>query len=225
MAEATCWTLIEGAAAGDSAARAGFSQRYLPVVRAYLHARWRNRLQGHDLEDAVQEVFVECLRSGGVLERAVDGRRQAFRAFLFGVVRNVALRVESARARRMDLPGGDSFRSETLPLEDESLSRVFDRAWATAIMREAAARQEQVARGAGAEQQKRVELLRLVFEEGRAIADVARTWNVGSDALYHEYSKARAEFLSALKSVVAFHHPDSPEAVARTCRELVSLFG
>ena len=52
----------------------------------------------HDLDDAVQEVFVECFRQGGVLEAAVDGRVPSFRAFLYGVVRNVARRFESRTA-------------------------------------------------------------------------------------------------------------------------------
>ncbi len=225
MADPTCWTLIEGAAEGDSAARAEFTSRYLPVVRAYLQARWRNRLSGEDLEDAVQEVFVECLREGGVLERAGAGRRQGFRAFLFGVVRNVALRVESGRARRLDAPRSVALQAESLALEDESLSRVFDRAWASAILREAAEHQAARARDEGPECLKRVELLRLVFQDGHSIADVSRLWSVEADYLHHEYARARAEYLRALKQVIAFHHPDSPEAVQRECRELVSLFG
>ena len=225
MADATCWTLIEGAAAGESAARAEFTGRYLPVVRAYLHARWKNRLSGDDLEDAVQEVFVECLREGGVLEHAATGRRQGFRAFLFGVVRNVALRVEAVRARRLDAPRSEAFQAEAVPLEEESLSRVFDRAWAESILREAAEQQAVLAHDGGPECVKRVELLRLVFQEGHSVADVARQWSVEADFLHHEYARARAEYLRALKDVVAFHHPDSPEDVQRECRELVSLFG
>ena len=58
MADVTCWTLIESAADGDRAARDAFVERYLPVVRAYLGARWRDRVAGSELEDAVQEVFV-----------------------------------------------------------------------------------------------------------------------------------------------------------------------
>jgi hypothetical protein len=37
----------------------------------------------HDLDDAVQEVFVECCRQGGVLETAFDGRVPSFRALLY----------------------------------------------------------------------------------------------------------------------------------------------
>jgi DNA-directed RNA polymerase specialized sigma24 family protein len=225
MVDATCWTLIEGAAAGNNEARAQFAGRYLPVVRAYLRARWTNRLSAHDLDDAAQEVFVECLREGGVLERASTGPREGFRAFLFGVVRHVALRHEKARAMRVDAPCTEAFDAEALPVHEESLSRVFDKAWAAAILREAAEQQAMFARDRGPESVRRVELLRLVFREGRSIAEVARLWGVESGFLHHECDRARAEFLRALKEVVAFHHPHFPEAVVRECRELVGLFG
>ena len=36
--QATCWTLIHGAAAGDAHGRSEFARRYLPLVRGYLGA-------------------------------------------------------------------------------------------------------------------------------------------------------------------------------------------
>jgi RNA polymerase sigma-70 factor (ECF subfamily) len=209
MGDATCWTLIEGAAAGDSAARAEFASHYLPVVRAFLSARWRGRAANDDLEDAVQETFVECLREEGALERVGTRRSREFRPFLLGVVRNVALRFETARARR----------------DEDSLSRIFDRAWAEAILREAAVRQERAARETGQDSIRRVELLRQVFQEGRSIAELSKSWGVGSDFLHREYARARSDFLQALKEVVAFHHPDSPELVAKECHEIARLLG
>ena len=38
----TCWTVIKGAASGDQRDQSTFSRKYLPVVRAYLAARWRD---------------------------------------------------------------------------------------------------------------------------------------------------------------------------------------
>jgi RNA polymerase sigma-70 factor (ECF subfamily) len=224
MSDATCWTLIEGAAAGDTAARSAFAAQYLPVVRAFLSARWKARPHHADLEDAVQETFFECLKEEGALERIGTRRSREFRPFLLGVVRNVALRFEDARAKRVDAPRSETFQGDALPIDEDSLSRVFDRAWAEAILREAAARQEVSARTGGRESLRRVELLRQVFQEGRSIADVAREWGVGVDSLYHEYGRAQSDFLRALRDVVAFHHPDSPELVTRECEELAKLF-
>jgi DNA-directed RNA polymerase specialized sigma24 family protein len=223
MSDATCWTLIEGAAAGDSASRAIFTSRYLPMVRAFLEARWKGRRAHADLEDAVQETFLECLREEGALERVGGRDGREFRPFLLGVVRNVALRFETARARRKDSPGSETFQADALPVDEESLSRVFDRAWAETILREAAIRQEHAARGSDDGARRRVELLREVFREGRTIAELARLWAVDANALHHEYARARTEFLEALKEVVAFHHPHAPERVAKECREIARL--
>src|SRR5262245_7162653 len=98
--ESTCWTVIVAAAAGSAGDRAEVARRYAPVVRTYLAARWRSSPCLHDLDDAVQEVFVECFKQGGVLDRAERGR--GFRPFLYGVVRHVALRFEAARQRQRE---------------------------------------------------------------------------------------------------------------------------
>jgi RNA polymerase sigma-70 factor (ECF subfamily) len=97
--ESTCWTVIRAAAAGSPSDRAELARRYLGVVRAYLAARWRGSPLQADLDDAVQEVFVERFRQGGAIEAAGAGRVPSFRAFLYGVVRNVARRFESRPVR------------------------------------------------------------------------------------------------------------------------------
>ena len=66
--ESTCWTVIRAAAAGSAGDRDELARRYRAVIRAYLAARWRGSPLRPDLEDAVQEVFVECFRQGGALE-------------------------------------------------------------------------------------------------------------------------------------------------------------
>ena len=95
--ETTCWSLIRRASAGEDDGRLLFAGRYEPFVRALLAARWRGSARVNEIDDAVQDVFLECFRSGGVLSRAGEDRVPAFRAFLVGVVRNVARRIESRR--------------------------------------------------------------------------------------------------------------------------------
>src|SRR6185437_8832172 len=135
--DSTCWTLLRDAAAGGQAPRAEFAARYAPVVRAYLAARWRDSKLLRDLDDTVQDVFVECLRDGGVLDRARADRPGGFRAFLYGAVRHVAQRAEARRARRVAREAADIIDLEGIPGDEEAFSRVFDRAWAKAVMREA----------------------------------------------------------------------------------------
>jgi len=225
MADATCWTLIESAAAGDRGARDSFAERYLPLVRAYLEARWRTRLSPTELEDAVQDVFVECLKSEGVLEHNRDRRGRGFRAYLLGAVRHVALRIEARTARNLEGGPRPGVELEHLPADEESCSRAFDRSWAAAIMREAALHQQQQARSRGPAALRRVELLRRVFQDGLRIADLAREWGVAAPDLHREYALARKEFSISLREIVAFHASESDAAVERECAELIDLLG
>ena len=90
MTRETSWGLIQEAAAGDDAARSRFGTLYLPVLRTYLEQRWRGSSLAQELDDAVQEVFVECFRENGVLGKAQDSRQKldedggGFRSFLLG---------------------------------------------------------------------------------------------------------------------------------------------
>src|SRR5579864_2269418 len=164
QADSTCWTVLQAAAAGGASERAEFVARYAPLVRAYLAARWRGDPRIQELDDAMQDVFVECLRHGGVLERAKPEYPGGFRAFLYGTARNIALRIEQRRGRRREQQSLENLEPDDLAGSDESLSRVFDRAWAKAIMKEAATRQAERAHERGEAAQRRVELLRLRFQ-------------------------------------------------------------
>jgi DNA-directed RNA polymerase specialized sigma24 family protein len=222
--DSTCWTLLRDAAAGGDVPRAEFVSRYAPVVRSYLGARWRNSTLIQDLDDTMQDVFVECLREGGLLERARADRPGGFRAFLYGAVRKVALRVEVKWSRRAAREPADVLDLDSVPGREETLSRVFDRAWAKSVMREAAQRQSVLAAQRGQAAIDRVELLRLRFHEAMPIREIARLWDVDAASLHHEYARARHEFRSALREVVSFHHPGPPAEVDRECEHLLSLF-
>lgn len=212
--ESTCWTVIRAAAAGSVADREELARRYLGVIRTYLAVRWRGSHLRHDLDDAVQEVFIECFRQGGILEAAVNGRVPSFRAFLYGVVRNVARRFESRAAPA----------ASPLPeIEDDepSLSRLFERSWAQAIMTEAARLLRRRATQRGPEAVQRVKLLRLRFEENLPIRTIAARWGVAAADLHHAYALARQEFKAALLAVVAFHLPGSPAEVEQEAASLL----
>jgi RNA polymerase sigma-70 factor (ECF subfamily) len=212
--ESTCWTVIRAAAAGSAGGREELARRYLAVIRAYLAARWRGSPLRPDLDDAVQEVFVECFRQGGALEAAGAGRVPGFRAFLYGVVRNVARRFESRPARAAG-------RLPKIAANEESLSQLFERTWARAIMAEAARLQRRRAAERGPEAVQRVELLRLRFEENLPIRTIAERWGVPAAGLHRAYAIARQEFKAALLEVVAFHHPGSPAEVEQEAACLV----
>jgi RNA polymerase sigma-70 factor (ECF subfamily) len=214
--ESTCWTVIRGAAAGSPADREELAHRYLGVVRAYLACRWRDSALLAECDDAAQEVFVECFRQGGVLDAVGTGRVPGFRPFFYGVIRNVARRFES---RPVHTAGG----LPEIQADDDSQSRLFDRAWARAIMAEAAQLQQRRAETSGQEALQRIELLRLRFEENLPIRTIAERWNVSSADLHHAYARARQEFRAALLDVVAFHHPGSAAEIEQEAASLLQV--
>ena len=57
ITEATCWTVIRGAAAGEDGQRSEFTRRYESVIRAYFGARWRGSAMTRELEDAVEAMM------------------------------------------------------------------------------------------------------------------------------------------------------------------------
>jgi RNA polymerase sigma-70 factor (ECF subfamily) len=214
--------MIEAAAEGSQREREAFARQYLSVVRSYLTARWGDSVLRQSIDDAVQEVFVECFRHDGPLARADRAREGGFRPFLFGLVRNVARRFENrevarrkAKQSRVDL--------NAVVCDETHLSHVFDRAWARTIMRQAADLQAERAKNAGDEAMRRVELLRMRFREGLPIREIARLWNEDASKLHHEYAKARQEFRAALTDVVAFHHAGSQEIVRQECANLLEM--
>ena len=82
----TSWTIIEGAANGSVEARERFVELYTPALEAYLRKRWQQSTYIGSVDDAVQEVFLECFREHGVLAKADPLRPGGFRRFLLGVV-------------------------------------------------------------------------------------------------------------------------------------------
>jgi RNA polymerase sigma factor (sigma-70 family) len=213
--DSTCWTLVEAARAGGRAEREEFARRYQGPVEAYLRARWAGTRYLQEVDDGVQELFVECFRPEGILERTVQGGAGGFRAFLYGAVRNVALRIErrGGRQKGRQSPGGEDL--DALAVDEASLSRVFDRSWALSLLDEEARR-----RGEPAE--KRVELLRLRFQENLPIREIAKRWDVEAAFLHHEYAKAREELKQVLIGVVAFQCPGSPAEGERECAALLA---
>ena len=126
--DSTRWSVIQGAAGGRHESRDTFARIYTPVVRAYLARRWGGTPLIGELDDALQEVFVDCFRDGGVIERAEAARDGGFRAFLYGVVRVVALRVETRRAKRREHVFASDSQSPDVAGREATLSRAF-KAW------------------------------------------------------------------------------------------------
>jgi RNA polymerase sigma factor (sigma-70 family) len=215
--------MIDAAAAGDHAERARFAERYGPVIRAALGSRRGRRLAVEETDDLVQETFLECFRAGGALGRVEAGRAGGFRGYLYGVVRNVALRAERRRAqaaaRTADL------ECDALPADDPEAAVAFERAWAQGVMRAAAEEMDRRAEGRSAAAKRRVALLHLRFHEGLPIREIGKRWGVDAAKLHHEYADARREFAAALRAVVAAESGAGEAEVEAECARLLGLLG
>jgi len=216
--------MIRGAAAGNAPDRAEFARRYATVIRSYLGARWKGGPLLAEIDDATQEVFVQCFRTDGPLVKADPDSSGGFRAYLYGIVRNVARGVEREWRKRRAKQPGSAVDVEAIEAREAPLSQVFDRAWAGALLRRAAARQAKDVRG-DARAECRVELLRLRFGQDMPIRDIAKQWNVDAAPLHEEYRKARREFLAALRIVVAEDNPGPPEQIEAECERLLDHLG
>ncbi len=218
----TCWTVLRAASTGDRAARSVFSRTYTAAIRGFLDARWRGRLLSSETEDATQEVFLECFKSGGVLERA-DAKRGDFRGLLYGVVRNIARRFEERAQSRGLLRAEDSAWFLEVASDDPGQATMFDQSWARALMKEAKRRHRDRALADGEAGKRRIDLLERRFGNDEAIREIAAHWGVPAQEIHNAYRKARAEFYSCLREVVAFHAAGEVDLDAECKRVLAAL--
>lgn len=214
--ESTCWTVIRGAAKGRPADREELARRYQGIVKAYLTARWKVSPLSQEVGDAGQEVFVECFRQGGVLEAVDQGRVPRFRAFLYGVIRNVARRFECRPTPPAALPWD-------VPSPDEDQATLFEKTWAQAIMAEAGHLLREQALKHGPEALKRVELLQLKFRNNLPVREIAQLWGEPAERVHHAYAHARKEFRAVLLEVIAFHQPGTPAEIEAEAADLLRV--
>ncbi len=213
----TCWTLIHSAANGSASAINQFAVRYEPVLRKSLRYRWTGPRRMRMIDDAIQEIFIECIRPGGVLAKAQSECPGGFRAFLYGVTRNVMLRFESR-------PDWHSISDQDPAADESSLGDVFDREFARAVMKEASLLQLRMADLQGPAALRRVELLRARFHDNLSIREIAKRWSVEPAWLHHEYARAREEFREALLKIIGTQQPLATDAENEvTCRQLLEL--
>jgi hypothetical protein len=191
----TSWMLIHRAVEGNVDARDEFVRRYEPAARRYLGARWNGTPYIQQLEDAVQQVFLECFRDGSALP-CVDGERR-FSGFLRGVVNRVAQEFETGKARLSN--------RQAVPVDEMSASRAFDRAYAKDEMRRAHELLMAHARENGERHVRRVDLLRLPVVDGTLIRNLAAQWGEEAKQVSWEYEKVRVEFKYALRAVLRLH--------------------
>lgn len=217
----TCWTVVRAASKGDAEARAEFSRFYAATIRGYLDVRWRGRVLASETEDALQEVFLECLREDGALDRA-DPERGDFRGFLFGVTRNVARRFEQRARKRGRLRPEESDWFQHVASDDPGQATIFDRSWAKDLMRKSKRLHRERAQADGIAGQRRIELLERRFGNDEAIRSIAARWEVPAQEVHNAYRKARTEFYGCLRDTIAVHVSAGAD-LDLECRRLLML--
>ena len=216
LPDVTCWSMIRDAAGGDPAARERFARVYLPVVTAYLAARWRGaaarrRRRG---PGRLRRVFPRRRAPGE--GRSGEQTAGSGRSCLGPSATSPA----DTRRGSASLPNFP----RTCPADDTAPAEAFDRAWARSLLKEAARVQEE-SRAAGRARAMNGRSDPAAIPLSRWAADPGHRRAVGEDAakLHHEYATAREEFRAALRIVVAFHHPGATDGeIERAC---VDLFG
>ncbi len=199
--QTTSWTLVLGAAEGGHEAQIAFVAHYEPALRRYLSARWRLPLEHEQVLDATQEVILECLKDGGALSRVDADRSSGFRAFLYGVARNVSLRVEERRRRDpVALP------EQHDPVDERRLSAIFDGAFAEVLVSEAFALMgSRTNAGTGAMQSR---LLDMNYVQGLPAREIAQRLDLDVTRVYKLLHAARRDFRQALLDVMRTQHPE-----------------
>lgn len=220
--QTTAWDLIEGAAAGERESLQKFVERYQGLVREWLRARWRRTDKEALIDDALQEALLECIKRGGALTRVDRSRAGGFRPFLQGVVRNVAARYQTRRARDKRR-GGELLSPDQVPSPQTTVSQAIDQELARALVREAADAMAARANRLGASARLRVEILRLRFGDDLPIRDIATRLGEDPDRVHHQYAKAREEYRRMLLAVVARRLPGTRAEVEGHCERLMDL--
>lgn len=222
--DSTCWSVVLGAAAGDPTMRDEFCRRYEPVIRAYLSARWRMARDHEALADATQEVFVQCFREHGALQRIDPQREGGMRAFLYGVTAKTALDFERRGARwHRDAKGGN-VDLQQVERSEVTLSAAFDKAWAAMIGREARRLLATRAAAGSEATRRRFFLLEQRYYHGRAPRDLAPTVGLDPQRISEILTEAKAEYRAALLEVMATYFPNDTERELETrCAELARM--
>lgn len=206
----TRWTQLAHATLhGDSAGQLALGEmceHYRGAIVAFLTARG---LRGAELDDAVQEFFLQWLRSRAW--KRADRLRGRFRSFLLGALQHM-LQKRLDYQGRQKRGGGTETASldhmlddgwEAPDLSDPAVS-AYDRRWAVAVVENALARME-----AEYGERKRAEEFALLrrFLPGSAapptLEEAGRVLQLSASAVKAAVFRLRQQFRQALRSCVA----------------------
>ncbi len=194
----TSWNLVSLAGTDVDLARREFALRYEKFVRRVLAKRWLGTIFCNDFDDAIQEVFIECFKPGGVIERADSRRGNSFRTLLFQVASHVAARFERSH-RRWQSQGMDEDLLNEMATTHASGYDVVTQEEVSDLVREALRR---MIHHHDPDVRSRGQLLdRHICQNEKIIAMAGGDSGV-AERLHREHRKAKKEWKSFLVEVV-----------------------
>lgn len=198
----------------------------MPAVRAYLRSRWGGTVLFGHIDDAVQEVFVQFLRPGSLLDDGLDRLKPfvSFRAYLRGLVRNVARSTERTEHGRREIQAPSSrFDLNVLEATDTRCSVAFDRAWAKGVLAETVALVSGREPSRDPQVRYRYELVRLRFRDGLSVQDIAAKQGTSRFVIYRELEKAGLEFRNAMTEVLRRQDEGSSADIEAKRRRILEM--
>ena len=192
-----------------------FAFRYDRFVRRVLTKRWLGTIYRTHFDDAVQDVFVECFKPGGVLAKADSSRGGAFRSLLFRVTCNVAARYERNHNRDLRLISKELTDTHG---EDSGAFLQITREEVAEVVSEALRRMSQ---HTAVEVRERAQLLIQHSCDGQKIIHLAGGDTETAERLHRQHSKAKREFQTFLSEVIQSHYRAPPEDVETILKELL----
>ena len=225
MERETCWTLIRAAAQGDDVARSEFADRYGSAVRRWLGARWQGQSIAIEVDDAAQNIWLECFKKNGELERVEPGRPGGFRAFFYGVLQRETQKVESKWFREKKRRRDGTFYPEEMNNDETSLSKIFDREWARAIMDQTWKLYAAQAREKGDLATQRVTVLRLRHQKNMPPREITSVVDSDATQVSRDLAQAKKDFWRALCEVVGEQESCTGEQLAEKCKQLLGHLG
>lgn len=190
------------AAGGIRSSRETFALFYGPMITMELAFHMRRPVNDPDVEDGVQEVLLECLRSGGALDKVDATKCTRFRAFLGGITRNVGLRILKRRARQPDTLNPEEL-SSNYPAD---LSALLDETWRQAVLGEALTQLVRESQRTELDR-LRVQVLRMRFEDDLRPAHIATVLGLKPERVHALCREGKEHFRLALLDVVCRQNP------------------
>lgn len=216
----TSWNLVGLAGTDTDLARREFALRYEKFVRRVLAKRWLGTMFRHDFDDAVQDVFIECFKPGGVIEKADPSRGGSFRSLLYQVAFHVAARFERSRRQQLIREQEGELLSD-FPDTDLSGYEAVTREEVTDLVREALRRMVQ---HHDPDVRSRGQLLERHTCDNERINVMADGDPELAKRLHREHSKAKLEWKQFLVEVAQSEYRVPEDEAHAIVADLLSAF-